>query len=458
MDLVIKNGMVVTPDGLTEADVGIQGEQIAAIGRGLAGEAELNAAGRYVLPGAVDVHVHLQMPVMDVVSSDDFHTGTVAAACGGTTTIIDFAEPKGPQSLMDALHRRRTEAEGKVAVDYGLHMTLNSDDPLRLGEISAVMAAGSSSFKLYMAYEGLRLEDPELLHVLSALKPHRGLPIVHAENYDAVLYLTENLLRSGKTEPRYHPLIRPDFMEAEATGRVIALARLVGLPIYIVHVSCADSLKVLQEARARHQPAYGETCPQYLLLTRAEYERPGFEAAKFVMSPPLREDSDRKALWEALASGDLQVVATDHCPFFYRGQKDKGSGAFNEIPGGAPGVETRLPLLYTFGVGTGAISLSRWVEICCAEPARLFGLAPKKGRIAVGADADLVLFNPDKRVVLHYASLHQNVDYTPYEGMELVGYPETTLLRGRVIVRDGEFVGKAGQGKFLKRGISGAFS
>lgn len=458
MDLVIKSGMVVTPDGLVEADVGVQGERIAAIAKGLAGEVELDATGRYVLPGAIDVHVHMQMPVMDVVSSDDFHTGTVAAACGGTTTIIDFVEPRGAQSLMDALHQRRAEAEERVAVDYGLHMTLNTDDPLRVAEIPAVMEAGCSTFKLYMAYEGLRLEDAELLNVLAALKQHRGLPIVHAENHHAIVYLTERLLRSGKTEPRYHPMTRPSFMEAEATGRVIALARLVGLPIYIVHVSCADSLECVQKARARQQPVYGETCPQYLLLTRAEYERPGFEAAKFVMSPPLREDGDRQALWQALAVGDLQVAATDHCPFFFKGQKDKGSGAFNEIPGGSPGVETRLPLLYTFGVRAGTLSLSRWVEICCSEPARLFGLAPQKGRVAVGADADLVIFDPDKRVVLDHASLHQNVDYTPYEGMELQGYPETTLLRGQVIVRDGAFVGDAGQGKFLKRGISGVFA
>ncbi len=458
MDLVIKNGTVITPDGPVEADVGVQGERIAAVAKDLSGEIELDAAGRYLLPGAIDVHVHMQMPVMDVVSSDDFYTGTVAAACGGTTTIIDFVEPKGKQSLMDALHQRRTEADAKVAVDYGLHMTLNTDDPLRLAEIPAVMEAGCSSFKLYMAYEGLRLEDAELLNVLTALKQHRGLPIVHAENHHAIVYLTESLLRSGKTEPRYHPLTRPSFMEAEATGRVIALARLVGLPIYIVHVSCADSLKCLQDAHARRQPVYGETCPQYLLLTRAEYERPGFEGAKFVMSPPLRERSDCQTLWKALADGDLQVAATDHCPFFFKGQKDKGSGAFNEIPGGSPGVETRLPLLYTFGVRAGLLSLPRWVEICCSEPARLFGLAPQKGQIAVGADADLVIFNPDKRVVLHHTSLHQNVDYTPYEGMELHGYPETTLLRGQVVAIDGMFAGMAGQGKFLKRGISAAFS
>lgn len=457
MDLVIKNGTLITPEGPFKADVGIEGERIAAIGEGLTAPNVLDAAGKYVLPGAIDVHVHMQMPVGDVVSSDDFYTGTVAAACGGTTTVIDFVEPKGAQSLMDALHQRRAEADGRVAVDYGLHMTLNSDDPLRLAEIPAVMDAGCTTFKLYMAYEGLRLTDGAMLRALAALQKHRGLPIVHAENHDAIRYLTEKFLREGKTTPHYHPLTRPDFMEGEATARALALARVVGLPMYIVHVSCAEALDAVRGARARGEPAYGETCPQYLLLTRKEYDRPGFEGAKFVMSPPLREEADITRLWDALASGDLQVVATDHCPFFYEGQKDRGRAAFNKIPGGAPGVETRLPLLYTFGVRAERLALARWVQVCCAEPARLFGLAPRKGRIAEGADADVVIFNPDKRVVLHHRTLHQNVDYTPYEGLELIGYPETTLLRGQVIVRDGQFVGRAGQGRFVARTLSGAW-
>ena len=457
MDLVIKNGIVVTPEGQFKADVGVQGERIAAVATGLSGAVELDASGKYVLPGAIDAHVHFQMPVGEVVSSDDFYTATVAAACGGTTTVIDFVEPEGLQSLMDALHQRRAQADGRVAVDYGLHMTLNSDDPLRLAEIPAIMEAGYSTFKLYMAYEGLRLDDRQILHALTALKKYRGLPIVHAENHHATQYLIERFLREGKPTPHYHPLTRPPFMEGEATGRMIALARVVGLPVYIVHVSCAESLEKIQRARKEGQPVYGETCPQYLLLTRAEYDRPGFEGAKFVMSPPLREHADQLSLWDALASGDLQVAATDHCPFFFSGQKDKGRDAFNKIPGGAPGVETRLPLLYTFGVREERMSLSRWVEVCCAEPARLFGL-PQKGRIVEGADADLVIFDPEKRVTLDHRRLHQHVDYTPYEGMELVGYPETTLLRGKVIVRDGEYVGEAGQGRFLKRGLSGAWA
>jgi dihydropyrimidinase len=458
MDLVITNGTLITPDGPFKADVGIEGERIAAIGEGLTAPHTLDATGKYVLPGAIDVHVHMQMPVGEVVSSDDFYTGTVAAACGGTTTILDFVEPKGAQSLMDALHQRRAEADGRVAVDYGLHMTLNSADPLRLAEIPPVMEAGCTTFKLYMAYEGLRLSDGAMLRALAALQKHRGLPIVHAENHDVIQYLTEQFLREGKTTPHYHPLTRPDFMEGEATARALALARVADVPMYIVHVSCAEALDALRRAREKGQRAFGETCPQYLLLTRAEYDRPGFEGAKFVMSPPLREEADTTRLWNALASGDLQVAATDHCPFFYQGQKDKGRAAFNQIPGGAPGVETRLALLYTFGVRAERLSLARWVQVCCTEPARLFGLAPRKGNIAEGADADLVIFNPNRRVVLDHRTLHQNVDYTPYEGFELTGYPETVLLRGRVIVRDGEFVGRAGQGRFITRTLSGAWA
>jgi len=456
MDLVVKNGTVITPEGLFKADVGVKAGKIAAVAAGLSGAVELDAGGKYVIPGAIDVHVHLQMPVGEFVSSDDFYTGTVAAACGGTTTVIDFVEPEGLQSLMDALHQRRAEADGRVAVDYGLHMTLNSDDPLRLAEIPAVIEAGCTTFKLYMAYDGLRLDDRQILNALTALKKHRGLPIVHAENHAAIQYLTDKFLREGKTTPHYHPLTRPDFMEGEATGRMLALARVVGLPVYIVHVSCAESLERIQRARAQGHPAYGETCPQYLLLTVAEYDRPDFEGAKFVMSPPLRERADQLTLWDALACGDLQVVATDHCPFFFAGQKDRGRDAFNKIPGGGPGVETRLSLLHTFGVREERMSLSRWAEVCCAEPARIFGL-PQKGTIAEGADADLVIFDPGKRVALHHSRLHQNVDYTPYEGTELVGYPETTLLRGQVIVRDGEYVGEAGQSRYIKRAVSGVW-
>ncbi|MBC7264423.1 MAG: dihydropyrimidinase [Chloroflexi bacterium] len=451
MDTVIKGSTIVTAAETYQADVGIVGERIAAIGHDLRGENILDATGKYLIPGAIDPHVHMQLPVAGTVSSDDFATGTIAAACGGTTTIVDFVEAKGGQSLLEALAARRAEADDRVAIDYGLHMTLANDDKETLAEIPAVVDAGCTTFKLYMAYEGLRLRDEQLLRVLAALGQHGALPIVHAENHAAIAYLVERFRRQGHTEPRYHPLTRPALMEGEATGRVLALAALTATPLYIVHVSCKEALAVVERAQTRGQAAYGETCPQYLLLTADEYDRPDFEGAKFVMSPPPRSAADQEALWNALRYGVLQVVATDHCPFFFVGQKELGRHDFSRIPGGIPGVETRLALLYTFGVGAGRLSLQRWVEVCCTAPARIFGLAPQKGSIAIGADADLVIFDPQREVTLSYQTLHQHVDYCPYEGLRLRGYPDTVLSRGRVVVQKGEFVGQSGWGRFVAR-------
>jgi dihydropyrimidinase len=455
MELVIKHGTVMTPAGPYQADVGIEGGRIAAIERDLHAATELEAEGRYVLPGAIDVHVHMHAPVGAYFSSDDFFTGTVAAACGGTTTIIDFAEPDANTGLLKGFRERRAEADPQVAVDYGLHMVLANDDPERLSEIPALIGEGCTSFKLFLTYEGVWLNDEQLLNVLSALKRAGGFPIVHAENRSAILYLSQQFLSEGKTEPRYHPLSRPAFMEREATGRALSLARVVGQPMYIVHVSCAEAAAEVRYARQTGFEAFGEVCPHHLLLTRDDCDRAGFEGAKYVMSPPLREEADQRALWEALAAGDLQVAATDHCAFFYEGQKTLGRAAFTQIPNGVPGVELRLSLLHTFGVRTGLISPARWVELCCSEPARLFGLAPDKGRIGVGADADLVIFDPTRKVTLTKSVLHENTDYTPYEGAELIGYPETTLLRGEIIARDGLFVGQAGQGRYIHRRHSG---
>ncbi len=337
-----------------------------------------------VLPGAVDEHVHLQMPVGEFASSDDFYTGTVAAACGGTTTVIDFVEPKPGQPLVEALAARRAEADGKVAVDYGLHMTLSRADDATLAQIPASIAAGAASFKLYMAYQGLRLDDGELLRALAALGRAGGRVLVHAENHHAIAYLTAKALAEGRTGPENHPHTRPDFMEAEAVGRLLALARITATPLTVAHLSCAAGLEAVRAARARGQAVWVETCPQYLLLDDAEYRRPGFEAAKFVMSPPLRTERDRAALWAGLASGEVNTVATDHCPFFFATQKTRGLHDFSRIPGGAPGIETRLALLYTHGVRAGRLTPEQWVAACCTEPARRFGLAPRKGTLASG--------------------------------------------------------------------------
>jgi dihydropyrimidinase len=449
-DLVIANGTVVTAEATMHADLGIRSGRIAAMGDRLVGLETLDASGLLVLPGAIDEHVHLQMPVGEFASSDDFYTGTAAAACGGTTAVIAFAEPKPDQPLIEALAARRGEADGKVVVDYGLHMTLSRADDETLAQLPASIEAGSATFKLYMAYEGLRLDDGGLLRALSALRIHGGRPLVHAENHHTIAYLTARALAKGRTGPENHPLTRPAIMEAEAIHRLLALARVTGTPLVLAHLSCALGLDEVLAARARGQTVWVETCPQYLLLDEEEYRRPGFEGAKFVMAPPPRTEADRQALWAALAAGEVDTVATDHCPFFYETQKTRGRDDFSRIPGGAPGIETRLALLYTHGVRAGRLTLERWVAACCTEPARRFGLAPRKGTLAVGADADVVLFDPERRVRLSYETLHQNVDYCPYEGWELQGYPVTVLSRGEVIVRDGEFVGTAGRGRFLR--------
>lgn len=448
-DAVIAGGTLVTAEARGSADVGIADGRIAAVGHGLEGLERIDASGMLVLPGGVDEHVHLQMPVGELTSSDDFRTGTIAAACGGTTTIIDFCEPKPAQPLLEALAARRAEAEGKAVIDYSLHMTLARADAGTLGQVPACISAGAASFKLYMAYQGLRLDDGELLNVLDALQEHGGRALVHAENHHGIAYLTTQALAQGRTGPENHPSTRPAIMEAEAVHRLLSLAWLTGTPLVLAHLSCAQGLDEVRAARRRGQVVWLETCPQYLLLDEQEYRRPGFEGAKFVMSPPLRTELDRSALWAGLASGEVNTVATDHCPFWYATQKTRARGDFSRIPGGAPGIETRLSLLYTHGVRRGRLSLGRWVEVCCTEPARRFGLAPRKGTLAVGADADVVVFDPERRVTLAAETLHQRVDYCPYEGWQVVGYPLTVLSRGEVIVRDGEFVGQAGRGQFV---------
>jgi dihydropyrimidinase len=448
-DLVITNGLLITSEATTRADLGVSGGRIAAIGERLPGRETVDALEKLVLPGAIDEHVHLEMPVGEFASSDDFYTGTVAAACGGTTTVIDFAEPRPDQPLVESLAERRAIADGKVVIDYGLHMTLCRADDATLAQVPASIEAGAASFKLYMAYDGLRLDDGGLLRALTSLREHGGRALVHAENHHAIAYLTASALARGRTGPENHPLTRPDVMEAEAIHRLLALARVTGTPLVLAHLSCALGLKEVRAARDRGQIVWVETCPQYLLLDEDEYLRPGFEGAKFVMAPPPRTAADRSALWAGLAAREIDTVATDHCPFFYSTQKTRGRDDFSRIPGGAPGIETRLALLYTHGVRAGHLSHERWVEICCTEPARRFGLAPRKGTLSIGADADLVLFDPHRRVTLRAETLHQNVDYCPYEGWQVHGYPETVLSRGEVIVRNGDFTGAAGRGQFL---------
>jgi dihydropyrimidinase len=453
-DLVIKNGTVVAADAVFKADVAIENERIAAVGQNLTGTRMLDATGKLVTPGAIDVHVHMQMPLGNgVVSADDFFTGTRAAACGGTTTIIDFVEAEPEQSLFKGLTDRRTEADEKVVIDYGLHMTLAPPDLIKLDELPAIFEAGCTSFKLYMAY-GFRLDDGQLLRALQAVREVNGLPIVHAENWDVICTLIEQNLAAGRTEPRWHPRSRPELMEGEAAGRVINLATLVNTPLYIFHVSCGAVVERILAAQQQGLPVYGETCPQYLTLTWDSYERPGVLGAQPICSPPLRPQAEQAKLWQALASDHLQVVSTDHCPFTSQ-EKARGLHDFSQIPGGVPSIEARFSLLYSKGVRQGLFSLNRWVEICCTTPARLFGLS-QKGVIAPGYDADLVIFDPDQAVVLSTDFLHENVDWTPYDQQELQGWPVVTISRGEVIVENGQFLGQAGRGRFIERTVSAA--
>ena len=449
MDTVVKGGMVVTPDGLIDADVGIVGEKIAAVGTGLEGESIIDAQGHYVFPGFVDAHVHLQMDVGDITSTDDFTSGTIAAACGGTTTVIDFTCNFRGDDLLEGAAARRAEADDRVAVDYTLHLTLADSSERTLAQLSQLAGEGYASAKLYTTYPGLHLGDEEMLRLLAATRDCGVLPMVHTENHEAIAYLTAELLRQGKTAPRYHPLSRPALVEAEAANRVATLAHLVDAPVYIAHLTCREALDAVRRARERGQQVYAETCPQYLFLSEDDYLRPGFEGAKYVLSPPLRNRANWDVLWKALAGGDLQVVSTDHCPWYYETHKVRGRDSFAEIPNGAPGIETRVPLLFSAGVDEGRMSLQRFADVCAANPARLFGLYPQKGAIAVGSDADLVIYDPHRQVTLSAESLHQRVDYCPYEGHVVRGYPRTVLLRGKVIVADGQFVGAAGQGKFV---------
>jgi dihydropyrimidinase len=449
MDIVIRNGMVVNPGGVFPADVGIVGECVTALGEELHGTVELDAAGCYVLPGGIDPHVHLQMPVGGYVSADDFASGTVAAALGGTTTVIDFTDPEPGESLLAAHARRRAEADGRVAVDYGLHTTVptwHAAHPEAPDALPEVVAAGAPSFKLYLAYEGLQLDDAQLYRVMKAIADVGGLPIVHSENGPICDALRAQAVARGEAAPLYHAVTRPPRQEAEAVSRVIDIAALGGSSVYIVHVSCQESMSRIQAAQARGDKVYGETCPQYLLLDKTALEGP--HAERFICAPPLRTEQDNKALWGGLVYGSLDVLATDHCPF--TAAEKRGHADFTTIPGGLPSVEARLSLAYHFGRQHG-LTLERWVEICCANPARIFGLH-RKGQIAPGFDADLAIFDPDRPVTLQAGrTLHERVDWSPYEGVQVQGWPRDVLSRGRVIVRDGQFVGELGWGRFVHR-------
>ena len=449
-DLVIQNGTIVTAREILEADIGIKDGKIHSIGKNFSGHKYINAGGHLILPGAVDPHVHLQMPAGATTSSDNWNTGTTAAAFGGTTTVIDFIEPLEEQSLLEAFQERKAQADPQVVVDYALHMTLSNIIPQRMVELPEVIRAGMTSFKTYTTYDGMKLSDQAFLEMFHQVAQVGGLVMVHSENDAICDFAARELLAQGRLGPEAHPISRPGCAESEAIERVLSMASLTHTPVYIVHISTAQGAAALSRAQARGQNAFGETCPQYLLLTDREYSRLGFEGAKFVCAPPLRKENDTAALWDALSQNTIQTIGTDHCPFFFEGQKDLGKDSFNKIPGGIPGIEPRLALVYTYGVRTGKLTLNQWVDRCCTKPAEIFGLYPRKGTLMPGADADIVLFNPQLEQVLSHQMLHENVDYTPYEGFALKGFPVMTLLRGSVLVEDGQIHAKPGQGIYLK--------
>ncbi|HWP36404.1 MAG TPA: dihydropyrimidinase [Gemmatimonadales bacterium] len=449
MRLLIRNGTVVTAEGSRAADVLVDGETIAQVGPGLTATADrtLDAAGRHILPGGIDVHTHLDMPYGDVMSADDFASGTIAAAMGGTTTIIDFAVQDRGGTLHQAVETWQAKAGGKAAIDYGFHVIVTDVTPRVLAEMDDLVAEGITTFKLFMAYPGrLMLDDAAIFRVLLATVRNGGMVMMHAENGGVIEVLQERALAAGRTEPMQHALTRPPLVEAEAAHRAIAMAEIAGAAMYIVHVSAAETVEEIAAARARGLPVFGETCPQYLFLTDAAYEQDG---ARFIMSPPLRDRRAQERLWRGLLDGELQAVATDHCPFTLADKHRHTE--FSRVPGGAPGIETRMPLLF----GAGRLPLERFVAVTATEPAKIFGLYPRKGTIAPGSDADLVIWDPTRTQVISAATHHMRVDYNPYEGQRVKGVPETVLLRGRPIVEGGAFRGEVGAGRFLRRATRG---
>jgi dihydropyrimidinase len=453
---LVKNGTVVTAGDRYDADIYIDKGQVTLIGQGLNLPADtvVDASGKLIMPGGIDVHTHLDMPFGGTTSADDFESGTIAAAHGGTTTVVDFAIQNFGEGLFPAFEGWMKKAEGRAAIDYAFHMIvreLTSQVSVDMDKLTR--HEGVTSFKLFMAYPGVfQVDDATIFRALLKTKENGGLVCMHAENGGVIDELVKEALRKGQTAPKYHALTRPTRAEGEATGRAIALAEMAGVPIYIVHLSCSDALEKVKQARDMGLPAYAETCPQYLFLSYEDYEKPGFEGAKYVMSPPLRDKWNQEALWKGLQKNDLQVVSTDHCPFCMNEppQKQIGKDDFSKIPNGAPGIETRLMLLWE-GVRAGKIDVHKFVEITSTNPARMFGLWPRKGTVAVGSDGDLVIWDPDKEVTLAAKTLHMRVDYNPYEGRVMKGAPAFVLSRGDVIVDHGEFKGRPGRGQFVKR-------
>ncbi|TCP27096.1 dihydropyrimidinase [Scopulibacillus darangshiensis] len=455
MKKIIKAGTVVTAADTYQADILIEDEKVTKIGANLHdSEAEIiDAKGMYVFPGGVDPHTHMEMPFGGTVSRDDFETGTIAAAYGGTTTLIDFCLTDKGKPLSHAIQKWHKKSADKAVVDYSFHLMISEINDAVLNELPTVIEQeGITSFKVFMAYKNVfQADDETLFRTLITAREHGALVMVHAENGDVVDYLTKKALAAGHTEPIYHALTRPPEAEGEATGRAAKLTALADAQLYVVHVTCKEAVEQIADARRKGFRVWGETCPQYLVLDQSYMEKPDFEGAKYVWSPPLREKPHQEALWNALKSGDLQTIGSDQCSFDFNGQKDLGKDDFTKIPNGGPFVEDRFSVLFSEGVKKGRISLNQFVNLVSTQSAKLFGLFPKKGTIAPGSDADIVIFDPNAERTISAKTHHMAVDYSALEGMKVTGEPVAVLSRGNYVIRDKQFVGKPGDGQYLKR-------
>ncbi|MDT7564715.1 MAG: dihydropyrimidinase [Pseudonocardiales bacterium] len=453
---LITGGLVISATDEITADVLVDGERVVALlapGSGLADSADrvIDATGKYVIPGGVDAHTHMEMPFGGTYASDTFETGTAAAAWGGTTTIIDFAIQSVGKSLREGLDAWHAKAEGNCAIDYGFHMIISDVDEQSMKEMDVLVGEGVTSFKMFMAYPGVFYsDDGKILRAMQQGAANGALTMMHAENGIAIDLLVQQALARGQSDPRYHGDVRHALLEAEATHRAIQLAKVAGSPLYVVHVSAEEAVAEIAGARDAGFPVFAETCPQYLFLSTDDLAKPDFEGAKYVCSTPLRPVENQAALWRGLRTDDLSVVSTDHCPFCFKGQKEMGRGDFSKIPNGMPGVENRVDLLHQ-AVVDGHISRRRWVDLTSTAPARMFGLHPRKGAIAPGSDADIVIYDPAAVLVLSAETHHMNVDYSAYEGKRITGKAQTVLSRGEVIVDGGEYFGRPGRGSYLTR-------
>lgn len=454
-DLVIRNGKVATAADVSECDVGVREGRVVALARDLSkGAREIDAAGKWVLPGGIDAHCHIaQVSSAGIATADDFFTGTRSALCGGTTTVIPFAAQHRGQSLRQVVEDYHAAAKDKAVADYAFHLIVSDANEVVLKEeLPALIRDGYTSFKIYMTYDLLKLDDRQVLEVMALARREGAMMMVHAENHDIISWLTEKLLAAGKVEPKYHAVSHAATAEREATHRAIALSEIVDVPMLIVHVSGAEAVEQIRWAQSRNLRVYAETCPQYLFLSDADMDKPGFEGAKFICSPPPREKENQEAIWQALETGVFQLVSSDHAPYRFDadGKKHHGEDApFNKVANGIPGLEVRLPLLFSAGVGGGRISINHFVALTATNPAKLYGLYPRKGTIAVGSDADIAIWDADWERKITIDMLHDAMDYTPYEGITVRGWPTHTLSRGELVWANEQFTAEPGRGQFL---------